>query len=154
MVDFSIAEINAIEMLFTDVAVYICDFHRIQAWQRRTRSTKNGLSAKEQQIFLDLLQSVASAKDEEQYEHAVQKLRNSFVYQKPNVQNYVENTWMICEQRWAQVFRKQQAVNIVNSNNRVESQNKHFKNDHLPRAIDNSIYGVTVMLLESFLPDS
>ncbi len=154
MVDFSTAQINAIEMLFTDVAVYICDFHRIQAWQRWARSTKNGLSAKEQQTFLDLFQSVASAKDEEQYKHAVQKLRISSVYQKPNVQSYVENTWMKCEKRWAQVFRKQQAVNIVNTNNGVESQNKHFKYDYLPRAIDKSVYGVTVMLVESFLPDS
>ncbi|CAB4015136.1 Hypothetical predicted protein, partial [Paramuricea clavata] len=34
MVDFSTAEINAIEKQFPDVAVYICDFHHIQVWQR------------------------------------------------------------------------------------------------------------------------
>jgi hypothetical protein len=79
---------------------------------------------------------------------------DSSVYQKPNVKSYVENTWMACEKRWAQAFRKQQAVNIVNTNNGVESQNKHFKYDYLPRAIDKSVYGVTVMLVESFLPDS
>ena len=57
---------------------------------------------------------------------------------------------MTCEKRWAQVFRKQQAVNIVNTNNGVESQNKHFKYDYLPRDIDKLVYGVTVMLIEFF----
>ena len=31
MVDYSLAEIDAIEKSFPDVSVYICDFHRIQA---------------------------------------------------------------------------------------------------------------------------
>ena len=44
---------------------------------------------------------VASVTDEEQYKDAVQKLRDSSVYQKPNVKSYVENTWMACEKRWA-----------------------------------------------------
>ena len=154
MIDFSTTEINAIEKQFAGVAVYICDFHRIQAWQRWVRSTKNGLTPKEQQVFLSRFQHVARATDAKQYENAVQQLRSSPVYHKSNVQSYVENTWMTCEQRWAQVFRKQQAVNIVNTNNGVESQNKHFKYDYLPRAIDKSVYGVTVMLIESFLPDS
>ena len=32
MVDYSTVEINAVESVFEDVAVYICDFHREQAW--------------------------------------------------------------------------------------------------------------------------
>ena len=61
---------------------------------------------------------------------------------------------MSCVKRWAQVFRKQQVVNIVNTNNGVESPNRHFKYDYLLRAIHKSVYGVVVMLIESCLPDS
>lgn len=154
MVDFSTAEINAIEKQFPEVAAYICDFHRIQAWQRWARTGKNGLSSKEQETFLTLFQRVACATQQRQYDDAVTNLRSSPVYKKANVQNYVDNVWMACEKRWAQFFRKQQVVNIVNTNNGVESQNKHFKYDYLPRAIDKSVYGVAIMLIESFLPDS
>ena len=154
MVDFSTAEIKAIEQQFPDVAVYICDFHRIQAWQRWARLSKNGLSPEGQQVFITLFQHVANASEQDDYENAVKNLRNSSLYRNTHVQSYVDNTWMACVKRWAKVFRKQQAVNIVNTNNGVESQNRHFKYDYLPRAIDNSVYGVVVMLVESLLPDS
>ena len=52
--------------------------------------------------------------------------------------------------RWTQAFRKQQAVNIVNTNNGVEAQNKHFKYDYLPRPVD----GIAMLLVESLIPDS
>ena len=61
---------------------------------------------------------------------------------------------MTFKEQWAQIFRKQQAVNIVNTNNGVESQNRHFKYNYLPRAINKSIYGVVTTMVESFLPDS
>ena len=65
----------------------------------------------------------------------------------------MENIWAACAERWAQAFRKQQAVNIVNTNNGVEAQNKHFKYDYLPRSVDKSAYGITMLLVESFIPD-
>ncbi|XP_028417363.1 uncharacterized protein LOC114541761, partial [Dendronephthya gigantea] len=51
-------------------------------------------------------------------------------------------------------FRKSQALNIVNTNNGVESMNRLFKYDYLPRSIDKSLYGIVVMIVCSFLPDS
>ena len=45
-------------------------------------------------------------------------------------------------------------LNIVNTNNGVEAQNKHFKYDYLPRSVDKSVFGIAVLLVESFIPDS
>ena len=51
MVDYSNAEIAALEQQFPKSLVYICDFHRLQAMHRWSKSKKNGLSSAEQEIF-------------------------------------------------------------------------------------------------------
>ena len=54
VVDFSFA----IKKSFPDVSVCICDFHRIEAWQRWLRTAKNGLSHESQNKFLRLMQKI------------------------------------------------------------------------------------------------
>ena len=155
MVDYSMAEINAIESEFPDVAVYICDFHREQAWQRWVKAGKNGLTVGEQKMFLELMQAIARARSETSYKKAVESLRKSTLYLgNPKVQEYCEKVWLDCSDRWAHAFRVQQAVNIVNTNNGIEAQNKLFKYSYLPGSLDKSVFGIVVMIVESFIPDS
>ena len=155
MVDYSMAEINAIESEFPDVAVYICDFHREQAWQRWVKAGKNGLTVGEQKMFLELMQAIARARSETSYKKAVESLRKSTLYlENPKVQEYCGKVWLDCSDRWAHAFRVQQAVNIVNTNNGIEAQNKLFKYSYLPGSLDKSVFGIVVMIAESFIPDS
>ena len=155
MVDYSMAEINAIESEFPDVAVYICDFHREQAWQRWVKAGKNGLTVGEQKMFLELMQAIARARSETSYKKAVESLRKSTLYLgNPKVQEYCGKVWLDCSDRWAHAFRVQQAVNIVNTNNGIEAQNKLFKYSYLPGSLDKSVFGIVVMIAESFIPDS
>ena len=51
MVDYSNAEIAALEEQFPKRFVYICDFHRLQGMHRWCKSKKNGFSSAEQEIF-------------------------------------------------------------------------------------------------------
>ena len=155
MVDYSTAEIGAIENQFPGSVVYICDFHRIQALQRWVRTKKNNLSSAEQEMFLGYMQSIAYSRSEDEFNKRVDALRKSHLYKDhANVKSYVENTWLSCAFRWAQAFRKQQAMNIVNTNNGTEAQNKLFKYEYLPRSMDKSVYGIVTILVESFIPDS
>ena len=155
MVDYSTAEVNAIESVFQDVAVYICDFHREQAWQRWVKACKNGLTMAEQKMFLEFMQAIARATSENGYRKTVENLRKSKVYvENPKVQDYCEKVWLDCYGRWAHAFREQQALNIINTNNGIEAQNKVFKYSYLPRSLDKSVFGIVVMLVESFVPDS
>ena len=55
MTDYSEAEIAALETCFPNVTVYLCDFHREQAWERWTRDSKHGLSALYSECLLDQL---------------------------------------------------------------------------------------------------
>ena len=61
MVDCSKAEIAALEEQFPKSLVYICDFHRLQAMDRWSKSKKNDFSSAEQEIFLELMKSITYA---------------------------------------------------------------------------------------------
>ena len=70
MVDFSTVEIGGIEEQFPEATAYICDFHRLQAWQRWVKKSKNGLNSLEQEELLAHLKRVANASTRESYDSA------------------------------------------------------------------------------------
>ncbi len=61
MVDYSEAEIEAIQGTFPACKVYLCDFHREQAWERWVKDKKHGLSSDDGSTLLDLLRDVAQS---------------------------------------------------------------------------------------------
>ena len=107
-----------------------------------------------QEAFLAMFQRVAYSRSKKQFEEALMTLRNPNVYRdNVKVRDYVKKIWMPCVKCWAHVYWNQEAVNIVNTNNGVEAQNKYFKDNYLPRSVDKSVYAIVVMLVEYFLPD-
>ena len=117
MVDYSGAEMATLEEHFPQSLAYICDFHRLQAMHRFSKSKKNCLSSAEREIFLKLMKSITYANTVDKFEKRMNALKESRLCKdKPNVQNYLNNTWLSCKVRWAQAFRKQQVTNIVNTN--------------------------------------
>ncbi len=140
MIDYSTAEIGAIEEEFPTTSIYICDFHRIQAMQRWARARKNNRTSEEQDKFLQQMKKISCADGESQFQAQVNILKNLKLYEK--VKDYVENTWLSCSSRWAHAFRQQQAVNIVNT----MAMDKLFKYEYLPRSVDKSVYGIASRL--------
>ena len=67
MCDYSEAELLALESCFPSVKLYLCDFHREQAWERWT---KKSLSKEDGEILLSLLRNCAGAPSCEDQEHA------------------------------------------------------------------------------------
>lgn len=104
MTDYSEAEIAALEACFPGVTVYLCDFHREQAWERWTRDSKHGLSSVDAEYLLDQLRACAwapSATPEEtlpldhHYQQAVSVLKSSNVWKSnPNVSQWLAGTWL------------------------------------------------------------
>ena len=86
MCDYSKAELLALEACFPSVKLYLCDFHREQAWERWT---KKRLSKENVEILLSLLRNCAGAPscedqehvDDYYYQQAVNKLKESPVWQ-------------------------------------------------------------------------
>ena len=82
MVDFSVAEIGAIETCFPGVVAYICDFHRQQAIQHWVKAAKNWLDLNEQEFLQKSMTRIGRAATEVQYEDKLSKLCQSMVYKK------------------------------------------------------------------------
>ena len=61
MTDYSDAEIIAIESMFPQCKVYLCDFHREQCWERWVKDKKHGLSPTDGEILLGMLRKCAWA---------------------------------------------------------------------------------------------
>ena len=54
MMDYSEAEMAAVQKLFPSTQVLVCDFHREQAWERWVKDRKHGLSELQGNLLLDL----------------------------------------------------------------------------------------------------
>ena len=109
MTDYSEAEISALEAAFPDTVVYLCDFHREQAWERWVKASKHGLSNSEADILLDHLRAIAwapSANPEEfeegnnfsryhHYDSAVAVLKATNLWNRnSNVRQWLTTTWL------------------------------------------------------------
>ncbi|XP_062568783.1 uncharacterized protein LOC134230930, partial [Saccostrea cucullata] len=70
MCDYADEEISSIESSF----VYLCDFHREQAWERWLKATHNGIGDDKDEI-LSLLRSVARSKTNEEFELSNNRLK-------------------------------------------------------------------------------
>ena len=89
MCDYSEAELAALEAVFPGVTVYLCDFHREQAWERWTNETKHGLTNEGRDQLLHLLREYANAPSPPvdahmphtyYYDKAVETLKSSSVW--------------------------------------------------------------------------
>ena len=81
-----------------ECTVYICDFHRLQAWQRWLNTSSHGLAQGKEEV-LALLKKLAKAPTETAYETALQSLKES-QYWKTNsdLRNWFEKKWL-CENK-------------------------------------------------------
>ncbi len=67
--------------MVTDCSVYLCDFHREQAWERWVSATKNGV-VQEKEVVLSMLRRIARADTEERYIEALGALKDSNLWGK------------------------------------------------------------------------
>jgi hypothetical protein len=104
MTDFSEAEILALETCFPDVNVYLCDFHREQAWERWVKDSTHGLSSSEKDWLLDQLRACAwapsadprdSQHPDHHYQNAVATLKSSNLWKNNRqVSLWLTTTWL------------------------------------------------------------
>ena len=88
MIDCQQSEENAICGVFLESCVYLCGFHRLQAWLRWLVNTKNGVSGYKDQL-LGLLHNIADTTTEEKYTSSLLKLQKSHLWSKHSkLRNY------------------------------------------------------------------
>ena len=149
--------------MFQDVgtSVFLCDFHREQAWERWTKKSEHGLTTENRDTLLHLLRSMAHAprgQDPEtpfvNVEAAKAQLLNSHVYRgNAQVQSWLQGTWFPEEKRWARAYRENKIDMKINTNNGIEAQNKVFKYNYLSKGTDKTLSGVVKVIVEHFCPE-
>ena len=94
MIDCQQSEENAIRGVFPESCVYLCGFHRLQAWLRWLVNTKNGVSVYKDQI-LSLMRNIADSNTEARYMSSLVKLQKSYFWSKSmKLRNYYTQQWV------------------------------------------------------------
>ena len=79
---------------FLACQIYICDFHREQAWERWLAKSSNGLTDRKQSV-LAKLRAVARARTEKEYLEKLDHLKKSEEWKtNSNLRNYITKTWL------------------------------------------------------------
>lgn len=102
MTDYSEAEIGALEQSFPGTTLYLCDFHREQAWERWVRDKKHDLSSEDGEILLGMLRNCAWAPSadadanvhhDHHFQQAVTTVKSSNLWKNEHVRQWLNNTW-------------------------------------------------------------
>ena len=99
LTDYSDAEIGAINKLFPITQVYMCEFHREQAWERWVKDRKHGLTSDQASVVLDKLRDYSNCDKPVDYHYldAVEKLKETKVWKSSNdVQQWLNSNWLSC----------------------------------------------------------
>ena len=105
MSDYSEAELVALEEVFPATTVYLCDFHREQAWDRWAKDHKHGLSQTEAEELLTFLRACAWAPPTDEadptsaYKLAATNLKQSAVWNNhEQVREWLTAKWLTIPQ--------------------------------------------------------
>lgn len=152
LVDFSDAEINAIERVF-GVPIYICDFHREQSWLRWLKKKENVDSA-DAIVLLKFFRKLAKSRNDEEFSRNLDELCSSSEYQRnPKVEAYLKNTWIPHKSKWTCAFFNSKYSFVIRTNNGIEAQNKLLKYSYLKLHSDKSLCGVLDIIILEFFVD-
>ncbi|XP_077529174.1 uncharacterized protein LOC144141492 [Haemaphysalis longicornis] len=151
MVDFSQAEISAIREAFPSSHISLCDFHRLQAWNRWLRRKENNVE--HPSVVLHLMKQIANSQSEESFERAKDDL-NSVHWKNEKLQNYFETVWLPAKELWVAYYRLGFDV-VLSTNNGIEAQNKVLKAQHTKSASGKrSLASLISVLVFSYLPQN
>ncbi|XP_063232660.1 uncharacterized protein LOC134536714 isoform X2 [Bacillus rossius redtenbacheri] len=153
MTDSSEMEIGAIENTFPESTIYLCAFHREQAWVRWVGESGNVACGDAEEI-LSMWRTIAASVDKSEFDCNVGEMNTSIVMQgNPNASHYFATHWLPEAPRWVQAFSDKDFETIVHVNNGIESQNKVLKHSYLCYNSDKSLTGMLKTVINSYLPD-
>ncbi|KAL3210506.1 hypothetical protein MRX96_037078 [Rhipicephalus microplus] len=151
MVDYSKAEISAIKQVFPQSQISICDFHRLQAWQRWLRRKENNISNPDE--ALRLMKHVASASNQHDFDKAVEVLVDFEYWKNERFRSYIEEVWLSVKELWIMSYRLEFDV-VLTTNNGIEAQNRVLKAHYVKSSSEKrSLTSLIMTVVHDFLPD-
>nr|XP_020447011.1 COP9 signalosome complex subunit 9 isoform X1 [Monopterus albus]XP_020447012.1 COP9 signalosome complex subunit 9 isoform X1 [Monopterus albus] len=151
MVDFSMAEINAVESVFTDCKAVLCDFHREKAWLEWMKNVDHGVLNQDE--ALASLKRIAAVGTLQEYKQAFKQLQESEEWTRnPLFQTWLQTTWLPEEKRWASVFREEALQNFITTNNGLERLNETFQYRPLKNCKTSTMSEIMTVIVNDFIP--
>lgn len=152
MIDYSQAEINALNECFPESKVVLCDFHREQAWDRWLKRTDSCVQSKD--AVLTCLRKIANSSSEEEMELHISDLKSSPHWMNCKLRSYIECQWLAVKEMWVRAYRLDFNV-VITTNNGTEAQNKVLKHKYLNsnQGKKKSLTTLISALVKKFLPD-
>jgi len=147
MADKDIGERDSIKHCFPDACVFICLFHTLRSFQREISSSKIGISAGKRALCLELLQKMAYASSDGEYED----LYMQFTQDAPvNVVEYFNANWHPIHEEWVLGLKAQCGSFLNKTNNRIECFNAKLKqvisrNSSLEEFVENFFIAPTAL---------
>ena len=148
-VDFDEREITALEVIFCDIKVFLCDFHREQAWHRWILKTDNGVSNLCEIIKIGL-RRIAHSSTPKDCQSAISDFMKLDHF-NGKLRNWFTKTWLPQVKRWSTAFRPADLI-LCNTNNGTERLNEDLKYDELDGYKNCSLSELLSVLIHSFLP--
>ena len=148
-VDFDEREITALESVYPNVKVFLCDFHREQAWNRWVNKADNGVANVADQIKV-YLRSIAHSTTHDDAQLTVRNLMNSDFF-NGKVKNWFTKIWLPNIRRWCLAYRPDDLI-LCNTNNGTERLNEDLKYDDLDGYKNCSLSELLTVIIESFIP--
>ena len=149
MVDFDEKEIKALETLFPNIKVFLCDFHREQSWTRWIAKADNGVFQFAEQVKV-FLRRIAHSINKDDCNKAVSDFLN-WEFCKGKLLSWFHNTWFPEIKRWSLAFRPNDLM-FNNTNNGTERLNEDLKYDELANYKHCSLSEMLTVVIERFLP--
>ncbi|XP_069819606.1 uncharacterized protein [Dendropsophus ebraccatus] len=107
MLDFCLEEINAIEQVFPDAEIFLCDFHREKAWTEWLNKKDHGVHKRKKEI-LALMRNVALTTNKEEHERALKTLTSSPIWkQSKMLRQWFSQKWLSDIKKWAHIYEKE-----------------------------------------------
>ncbi|KAL3229415.1 hypothetical protein MRX96_023600 [Rhipicephalus microplus] len=151
MVDYSKAEISTIKQVFPESQISICDFHRLQAWQRWLCRKENNISNPDE--ALRLMKHVASASSQHDFDKAVEVLVDSEYWKNNRFRSYFEEVWLSVKELWVMSYRLEFDI-VLTTNNGIEAQNRVLKAQYVKSSSGKrSLTSLIMTVVHGYLPD-
>ncbi|XP_074504852.1 uncharacterized protein LOC141775412 [Sebastes fasciatus] len=153
MVNFCNTEIGALEEVFKDSNVILCDFHREKAWIEWTRKKGHGVTCKEE--VLKMLGAIADSGTAEEFDSSTCLLKQHSAWQtNESLRRWFSTKWLSQAERWVMAFKKEDLRVAAYANNGVERQNETFRHSYLKVYKDRSLSDTTTVIVKDILPRS
>ena len=150
MVDFDCGEILALETIFPGILIFLCDFHREQAWSRWVNKKENHVF-----MFCDevkcRLRRIANALTVDDCHHSVNEMKSWERYHG-KLASWFEGTWPPEIRRWCLAYRPDDLFRC-NTNNGTERLNESLKYEELDGYKGCSLSELINILIDSFVPN-